>query len=167
MYCGPNPIPYICASSRAVAGRSPGGRRAGLPSPFFPLFVMRYFPFLVLAGLLLAGPPALRAQSQSRPQASSCGQGCTALFALVTNSPLAGKPNGRSYKVRNNTGEALDVKLYTERADGRWSGDEMESGVRAGGYANFWTSDRTGRYILFYRRSDSNDRFPSDSELTY
>ena len=125
---------------------------------------MKYHLHLFL-GLLL-GSSSVFAQSGQRPQARSCGAGCSVVTVSVKNDRACNGDHDLSYTVRNNTGEALDIATFVQKRSGGWKSLGLATNVGPGDERDdIWGCDLSGYYILYYRSAGSNDHIPWESEL--
>ena len=100
--------------------------------------------------------------------AQSCGSGCYFVTASTKSSEQCTDKSGRSYTISNKTIESLDIQLYVEKKQGGWESLGLFNDVAAGKVLTdaTWSCGATGRYILYYRKSGSTDKFPSNSDVT-
>lgn len=105
--------------------------------------------------------------AQTRSYATSCGSGCYTVTAKARNDQACGGSYDYTYSVTNNSRQTLDIVMFVEKRNGEWKNlgmlDDMPSGKVS--KDSFWSCDLSGRYILYYRISGSNDKFPTQSEI--
>jgi hypothetical protein len=99
--------------------------------------------------------------------ATSCGSGCYTVVAKARNDQACGGNMDLTYTITNNSNQTLDIKMYVEKRTGEWKDLGLIEGVNSGQVLKdaFWSCDLSGRNILFYRITDSGDRFPTQTEI--
>lgn len=102
-----------------------------------------------------------------RNSATSCGSGCYIVTAKARNDKGCGGNYDYTYTIRNQSTESLDIEMYVEKRTGDWKDLGLVEDVESGKELKdaFWLCDLTGRYIIYYRRAGSDDKFPYASEL--
>lgn len=116
--------------------------------------------------IVLAITANIAAISQTK-LAESCGSGCDFITVQSRTDRACGNDNDYTFTISNNTNETLDIKLFTETNAGEWSDQGLLTDVPGGKMKKdcFWGCKLTGRTIIYYRKSSSNDVFPTQSEL--
>ena len=122
---------------------------------------MRYL-FLALFSILTL---SVLGQSSTRKPARACNS-CLDVSVSVTNKGCGGS-NDYTYTVTNKNSSTLDIVLFVEKLDGEWRDLGLLYDARSGVVKKdaFWACNITGRYLLYYRFSGSNDKFPTAKEI--
>jgi len=101
---------------------------------------------------------ALFSKGQQRQLASSCTSSQCYKFTVKVRDV---ENNWKYFDVTNTLGSAYDLRLFVEDKNGKYSDQGTINKVAGGTTVSFQSYSRTSNYVLFYKRSGSDEEFPS------
>lgn len=88
--------------------------------------------------------------------------------ATACNDSACGGNFDDTFTITNNTYQTLDIAMFVEKRSGEWKDLGLVTNVSSRDVLEdaFWSCDVSGKFMIYYRLSGSNDKFPTQSEVT-